>query len=229
MSDDEIWDEHAWESFLKENDKRVERYMNLLFGFMTDNPPPDQDDTEAYHAWRAELVAFLESQGWPPSDPHLSFLLNEEPDEETPPTFTFEEAETDDDLLDGLTSFRDLAIYQQAFALASFVLDWAHALPTQIKDSSLVQFCAHITQIPANIAKGHSLGYERDTLGGNIACCRRAIDAANHALELLPQLKNHSALSEARYQQLYEQTYEIRNSIGIYIQDLRARFNLGID
>lgn len=227
MSDDEIWDEEAWESFLQENDKRVQRYMNLLFGFMTDNPPPDQTNIAAYRAWKAELISFLESKGWPPSDPNLSFLLSEET-EDSPSDFDFDEPE-DDDVLEDLTSFRDLPIYQNAFALASFVLDWAHALPTHIKDSSLVQFCAHVTQIPANIAKGHSLGYEKDTLGGNIACCRRAIDAANEALRLLLQLKSHTAIDAHLYRQLYEQTYEIRNTIGIYIQELRDRFNLGID
>jgi hypothetical protein len=36
-------------------------------------------------------------------------------------------------------------------------------------------------------------------------------------------------MTSENYLSLYEKTYEVRNQVGIYIQELRDRFNLGID
>ena len=84
-------------------------------------------------------------------------------------------------------------------------------------------------QITSNIAKGHGIGYEHDMLGGNIACLKRGIASANAALDLLRELKDRSYMNAEMYRALFEKTYEVRNQVGVYIQDLRDRFNLGID
>ena len=77
--------------------------------------------------------------------------------------------------------------------------------------------------------KGHSLGYDKETLGGNIACAKRSLSAANGALRLMREMKTASYMTEATYQDLYERTFELRNNIGIYVQELRRRFDLGLD
>jgi hypothetical protein len=84
-------------------------------------------------------------------------------------------------------------------------------------------------QVPAKVAEGHAIGYERDMLGGNIACVKRALAAANSALQRLYQLKHEPYMARDTYRALYEDTYELRNALGLYVQDLRDRFNLGID
>ncbi len=73
------------------------------------------------------------------------------------------------------------------------------------------------------------MGYDREVLGGNIACLKRGIKSANAALDLLMEMKLRSYMNPARYLEMYEQTYEVRNTVGLYIQELRERFNLGID
>ena len=122
-----------------------------------------------------------------------------------------------------------LPIYQDALSLTRRVLQWSDKLPGAVKDSTLVQFCANVMQVTANIAKGHGIGLEQDTIGGNIACLKRAIKAANIALELLLEMKEQPYMQSGLYKPLYEQLYELRNETGIYIQNLRDRFNLGID
>ncbi len=221
MSEDEIWDEDRWESFLRENDKRVDRFMDLLFGFLADFPPPEDDHDEVgRRAWEVHLRDFLRGNGFSPED-HLFLLF---PDDDGTPT----DAPAGDE--DGaLDQVRDLPVYQRAFHLATDVLDWANALPGDIKDSTLVQFCTHITQIPANIAKGHGIGLERDMIGGNIACAKRGLTAANAALHLLHEMKRASYMDPATYRSLYEQAFEVRNELGLHIQALRRRFDLGID
>ena len=58
---------------------------------------------------------------------------------------------------------------------------------------------------------------------------KRAIKAANLSLGLLAGMKSRQYMSDKDYRALYESTYEVRNKIGVHIQELRDRFNLGID
>src|SRR5690606_20628579 len=122
-----------------------------------------------------------------------------------------------------------LPIYRQAFDLATEVLDWSHTLPGAMKDSTLVQLCSHLMQIPADVAKGHGIGYEQDMIGGNIACVKRALADANAALDLLAESRDAPYMEGRRYARFYEAVFELRNALGIYVQDLRDRFDLGID
>ena len=193
--EDEAWDEERWEAFLRANDQRADRYLDLFFHFFSDLPHPGPD-----------LEALEAAQ---------DFL----PDEER--AFDDEDDPADD--------FRALPIYQQAFRLSTDVLDWANGLAGRSKDSTLVHFCAHAMQIAANIARGHGIGRDRDALGGNIACAKRGLADANAALDLLRQMKRASYMDAATYRRLYEETFETRNAVGLYIQDLRDRFDLGID
>lgn len=235
MWDDEIWDEHRWEAFLRESDRHVDRTMDLVFAFMADHPPPERADAAARRAWEDDLRAYIKRRGWEAEDHVLAFLLSadDEPDDdpdavpELPAAF---DAPAGDDAEDEpARDVRTVPVYQQSLALTTRVLDWANVLPGEEKDSALVQFCSHATQIPANVAKGHGIGYEQDTIGGNIACVKRALSAANAALQGLAELRRAPYMDEGRYLAFYEQTFEVRNALGLYIQALRERFELGID
>lgn len=239
--DDEAWDEERWEAFLRDNDKRVDRYMELFYRFMTKHPRPDRGDESAFAAWKETLRTFIAEKGWRREDIVLPFLwLDEDPSDEATDEREeiglFFDGEADEDFFDeedpfadDLDDFQSLPIYQHAFELSVYALDWAHGLSGEVKDSTLVHFCSHITQVPANIAKGHGLGTDRDGLGGNIACAKRGLADANAALDLLRQMKEASYMDTATYRHLSEHTFEVRNQLGVYIQELRARFNLGID
>ena len=231
MYDDEVWDEDRWESFLRKDDERVTRYMKLLNRFMEEHPMPPSDAPDERDAWDEAFRAFLAQHGWIHEDAAHSGLIDDIDDGEA---VDFDELEyiEDDELLEAEDSFealQRLPVYQAAYELTGHVLKWTDRLPGSAKDSTLVQFCSSIMQITGNIAKGHGIGYERDMLGGNIACLKRGISAANAALELLREQKDRSYMDAETYQMLYEKTYEVRNQLGIYIQDLRDRFNLGID
>lgn len=88
------------------------------------------------------------------------------------------------------------------------------------------QFMADVLQISAKIAAGYSLGFYDDTIGGNIAFCKKALQAANRALEGLQYIKEKNLVfGEVEYRQLHCDLFEIRNDLGIYIQDLREIFD----
>lgn len=220
--DDEIWDEHRWEAFFKENDKMVDRYMEHMHRFMRDNPQPEEGNEEALARWRDQLDAYVgEQMGW-------NFEEAEDGDE--PPFFPDEEWDPFvDEEESPFDAFEKLPLYQKASEIAMDVLKWAHELPGEEKDAQLVEFCANATQVGAAIAKGSAFGLERDMIGGNIASLKRGIRAANTALAALQAIKHAPFMRPGTYRHFYERIYELRNDLGLYIQELRERFERGVD
>ena len=233
MFGDEIWDENQWESFLKKDDDRIARYMKLLNRFLAENPLPKTDDPQQNQEWKDAFNAYLIQHGLPLEDFEAGQFLvsgDEETDEDGAVQFELPEMDLlEEDAARTFEALQQIPVYQKAYSLTTNVLAWSDSLPGSVKDSELVQFCSNIMQVTANIAKGHGMGYDREVLGGNIACLKRGIQAANSALDLLRDMKARSYFSTDEYQELYEKTYEVRNSVGLYIQEMRDRFNLGID
>ncbi len=227
--DDETWDEERWEAFLRDNDRRVDRFMELFFRFTRRYPQPDPSDEAAQEAWKASLRTFLREKGWREDvAPFFWFGQEADPAEADNPFLAGDELLFEEEG-EGLYDPEQLPVYLEAVRLSSSVLDWANGLSGRVKNSSLVHYCSHLTQIPAHLAHGHSLGRERDMLGGNIACAKRGLADANAALELLRQMRRAPYMDEDIYGRLYEQTYEVRNALALHILDLREQFDLGID
>lgn len=229
MLRNDVWDEYQWEAYLRDSDALVDRYMDLLFGFLADHPVPRQDDGKARKKWQTRLQRYLESKGWSANELPLAYLSQDLDVDEKPKEWLSLDAFEDEPEVEINDSFHELPVYQQSFALATEVMNWANALPGQQKDSTLVQFCNELMIIPSNIAKGHGIGYDREMLGGNIACIKRALNAANTALIVLRDMKGAAYMDCYRYVRFYEKTYEVRNALGLYVQELRRRFELGVD
>jgi hypothetical protein len=227
---DEIWDEHDWEAFLSENDRRVDRFMALLADFMQRYPPPPEGaPPEEEEAWKARLGAYIRRRtGFEGSVDDLP-VWEQEPEDAEP-----EDAEGEG-WKAGLTAFPEqqsvdaLPVYQAARALATTVLRWSEPIPADVKDGDFVQFCSNALQIAAKLSGGHAVGYERDMLGGNIAYVKRGLAAANAALDALHSLRGAPYLSAGDYHRLYEATYEVRNAVALHVLRLRERFERGTD
>jgi hypothetical protein len=229
MAPDEIWDEHRWEAFLHEHDRQLDRFMNDLYNFMRLQPPPSERDHVAYRLWKDNLGAFLHAKGWK----HLGFLSADGEGEHTDGTddalSVLGGVLPPDEAPEDLEEVHEPPVYRSALLLGGDVLGWANSLPGYVKDSTLVQFCSNVMEIASNVAKGHDMGYEQEMIGGNIACVKRALNAANAALEGLHEMRTSLYMGSQLYAKLYEQTYEVRNGLALYILDLRERFNLGVD
>ncbi len=231
MSSDDIWDEEQWEAYLQESDRRTDRYMALMKGFLALHPQPEAHEEHALRMWKKALARFLRSKGWDQEELMLPFIEPEEEGhaEEGASGWPNMLLDAEEDADAQLADFRDLDVYQQAFRVVQDVLGWADRIAGDAKDSTLVQFCNHVLQVPAQIAKGHAFGYDRETLGGNIACVKRGLAEANEALALLRSMRTSSYMTDATYRTLTEGVFELRNRVGLYVQELRERFNLGID
>lgn len=230
MYDDEIWDEHRWEDFLSENDRQIDRRLTLYYAYLARHPRPEDGQKPDAQSWFRGLQRYFAENGLREDDAFLRLFLPD--DDETPAPVWPHHGDADVDSeepTDDPESLDDLNVYKTALDLSVDLLRWSDDLPITDKDSTFVQFCTSVTQIPTNIAKGHGMGFERDMIGGNIACTKRGLQSANEALDLLTNLKKEPFFDDSTYFTLYERLFEIRNQLGIYVQALRERFDLGID
>ena len=226
---DEVWDEDDWEDFLRENDRRLDRFMALLGEFMRRYPPPPEGASpEAEAKWKRRLEAFMRwHTGFEGSADDLPIWEDESSVEGEDASGEAWKAGLAD--FPGQQPIEDVPVYQTARAFADRVTMWSEAIPTQSKDSGLVQFCTCVLEVPAKLSGGHAVGYERDLLGGNIAYVKRALATSNAALDALQGLREARYMTGADYRDLYEAAYEVRNAVALHVLRLRERFERGTE
>ena len=228
MGKEEIWDEHRWEVFLSESDRRMDHRLEVYHYFLLHHPRPGDDDPDALSRWYDTLLEYLSACGLG-EDEVILRLFGPLRDDSSPQWMEGIGIEKTEDADDPVFPPESVPVYSRALEYSLDVLNWANHVPVRAKDGTFVHYCASVTQIAGNIAKGHGIGYEREAIGGNIACAKRGLCAANEALDSLHLLHERSVLDQDRYLDFYERLFEIRNDLGIYVQQLRERFDLGID
>ena len=211
----EIWDEDRWEEFFREADKRTDKYSKLLDKYM-DHPNRDQ------------IIA--EKMGW-------THLLDQDDDEreEWMDEFIPDEYEEGEEWkrLTGyeptdFDSFENLPLYKLAY---KFTIDAINLVEEHLSDSddeSVHEFARSLTIPPAKIAGGFSFGFDADGLGGNIANCKRGLNAANRMLNALYKIGEKELIDREIYLEYYSRAKEVRDELAIYIVELRERFRRGI-
>jgi hypothetical protein len=209
--DDEIWDEFRWEEFMKEQDKKVDRYMELFYRYRDD---PNRD----------EIIA--REMGW-------TWLLEQRGSER------IEDAEQDDDDAEAWKqaldpekdelfdweAFEHLPVYQLTHAFALRAFRYVDQLPDATQgDSAVVDFVSNAMIAGAKIAGGTGIGEDRDELGGNIAYCKRGLAAANLTIAALHEMKQKKIIRGRSYIEMVDEATEVRNAIAIHVLDLREKF-----
>lgn len=130
---------------------------------------------------------------------------------------------SDNGSLDNLGLFRDARFY------AVDILKWAESVPPKNQDKVFLEFVGDSLKIAAKLAGGYSFGFEQEFLGANIAYTKKALRFANQSLEMMRKLKNKSFFTKQSYAEFNGRLFELRNDIGVYVQDLRDRFNNSVD
>ena len=211
----EIWDEHRWEEFFRESDKRTDKYLQLLDKYK-DHPDRDNiiaeqmgwthllDDEDAgREEWENEFVIddFEEGEAW-------KQLTGYEPTE--------------------FDSFEHLPLYQKAHEFTVDSIKMVNVRFADQEDESVRTFAQNVTIPAAKIAGGFAFGFEPDSIGGNIANCKRGLSAANRMLDALYQMGEKELMDRELYLKYYERAKEIRDELAIYIVELRERFKRGL-
>ncbi|MBI4546624.1 MAG: hypothetical protein HY707_01485 [Ignavibacteriae bacterium] len=212
----EIWDEFKWEEFMKEQDKKVDRYMELFYRYQDH---PDRD----------EIIA--REMGW-------TWLLEHESEDADASIFDDEEGEEGEEwkLAAGVSDesfehddFRNNPLYQKTYQFALRAVKFVDQLPEKKReDSSVVDFISNATIAGAKIAGGTGLGEDLDELGGNIAYCKRGLAAANLAIAALHEMKEKRIINDKTYFDLVKDATEVRDAIALHIVELREKFYRGV-
>ncbi|HTK81641.1 MAG TPA: hypothetical protein VL633_05070 [Bacteroidota bacterium] len=215
--DSEIWDEFKWEEFMKEQDKKLDRYMELFYRYQDD---PNRDEIIAREMGWTWLLENGEKDA-------RDEEVNEFPDEDAEgEEWKARSGLQEDDKFDG---FRDTPVYLRAKAFAHTAMKFADSLPEDKRgDSSVVDFLSNAMVAAAKIAGGSGIGYDIEELGGNIAYCKRGLHAANYALAALREMNEKRIITEDSYAELLVPLTEVRNMIAVHVLDLREQFRKGI-
>lgn len=239
---DDIWDEYQWEAHLNEIAKQNTQLRRFIAPDASDSNPrwltllrENSDEWEAVDAFIEEELQ-LDDPYFEDDEPDENdlddFLWDEWEDEESPmdEEDDFDAGEewkelSDEFALSGNGSIEMLDIYNNSRELAVIILQWIEYSNPRFLNKDCTDFVGKVLQIGAKIAGGYGFGFEREFLGGNIAYTKKALYCANDGLTILQRdLKDTSLITRKQYLHFHERLFELRNDIGIYIQELREQF-----
>lgn len=209
------WTEADWERFMLENEKLMDRYEEVW----KQNPERRWDDPlDLYHKVHYDLDLGEEAESEP---------LTPSPAPETPqpsgPTAASDESEERSEECE-LEDFRKIPVYQLAYAFSLATLDYLKRFDHEKhgENSLRDELCLHALRIAADIAGGYGLGYEEDTLCGNIVKNRWALSHAQETKRLLQLLIERSG-SDPTLQALVAQVGPIITALKERIAELRSK------
>lgn len=254
FGDDLFWNEHQWEAHLNELENRSEQLRKFITSDPKGNMPrwltllrESVDEVDAVDAFIEEEL-LLDEAYFPDDDDDWEDEDDEEFDDDDlfledkeHPFFNEDEDEDDfesgeewkylseDFIFSDYGALENLDIYNSARDMAVDTLRWAESIPVSDHNKSYHEFVSNILKISAKLAGGYSFGFDQDYLGGNIAYNKKALKCSNDALALLQKQKKAPYMSPAPYRAMHARLMELRNDIGIYVQELRDRFNYGIE
>ena len=248
---DELWDEHKWEAHLNEVEKKSEQLRKFISSDPKGNTPrwitllqESLSEDDAYEAYVEEELLldeayFPEDEDWDDEDDFddeddILFDYDDELSELDEDEDDFDEGEewkslSEDYAVSDYGSLDNLLIYNQAKQLAVDILKWAENVPEKYHTPIFQEYVGEALEIGAKLAGGYSFGFETDYIGANIAYTKKALYCANNCLSLLYTLKGKELFTRTSYQGFNSRIFELRNDIGVYVQELRDRFNFRID
>ncbi len=197
------WDEEDWEQFLLRQDALNAKYQELY-------------ETLRDHPERDEIIA-REMRWQLPED-----LYGDAPDApgglaDDDGWLEREQAFVTD--LDAIPAFRT----GEDFALRVDRLLTARLRQRIPGDADGARAVRTAVDAADHVASGHSIGYERDTLCGNIACCKRALRSIADSCEALIVLRQRGALTPPEADALLDAGRQASDAIALRIDELRRR------
>lgn len=218
----EIWDEYRWERFMQESDMRSEKYRRLLEKYIDH---PDCEKIVAKEMGWDWIVDALEAQerGEIPEEDHDEDFFYDEMDEgdEWKHSTGYESFEFD--------SVKNLPVYQKAFQYGLNAAKLVEELGQNRQDEVLSDFVGSAMIPGAKISGGFAMGFDVYGLGGNIANCKRGLAAANRALSALEIMRDEGIIGKDAFTEYYRRGKEVRDELATYIDELRDRFERGIE
>jgi hypothetical protein len=200
--DDEVWDENRWEEFMQEADRKADEYLKRF--------EEEHQKGDGAH---------------PLIEPKENFLCDDELDEESEMEFSDLEPEVWESprMYWEEGDFEQIPAYQVAYDFAMAAHNFVERFCPERTDVPEIKVLAeNCFLVPVKIAGGHGMGYEKDTLEGNIANCKRGLVAANNCVNALASLKARTT-PIPELLKLYTLAVKTRDVVKEWIEELRGK------
>ena len=202
-----IWDEYDWERFLRQQDQRTEKYMELLEKYIDD---PQRDEIIAREMgwtqilgdgdWSAEVDALLD-EDWR--------LQNDE----TPSGAEQKATE----------SFEDNILYRAAFALTVWIDKLFDQNAALQNEPAAIKLATHAALASAKLAAALS-DDDVDELGMTIAYLKRALKAITVSLDSAAKLVSEKLIAARQYSVLQQRLFQVRDGIITLMGEYRGEW-----
>lgn len=207
MSDDddnfepeEVWDEYVWERFLQEQDRNTEKYFKLLETYMD-------------HPNRDEIIA--EEMGW--SVFEAAEEWNDSDDDNEPSELVLEEEYEGDEEFE---EFTQSPVYADTLRLHKWINRLFDTREDLREHPEAVRFATRSAICGAKLAAA-LCGQENTEIGMTIAYLKRALKAANDALEAAQILADTGVLDRRRANHGRRLVFAIRNRVVDHMREYR--------
>ena len=221
-SDCESWDEDDWEHFLRQADARTAKYQEL-FETLVNHPSRDTIIAHemGWDSFFTECRARVENCDECPDrfecEAYEMLRLMEGPD-------NIEDDPEADELLASFEQVQNITAYRQACEFAiTLEACFRRRFADDLDDDAVHTALLSASMAPAQIAGGHGIGYERDSICGNIANCKRALKNVEACLDCLNDLERRRLLPPGEAMDLRLSSGLVREHILQWIDELRAR------
>src|SRR5580700_6454691 len=192
-----VWDEYQWERFLQQQDRKTERYMELLEKYMDH---PERDQIIAREMGWSHLLDGAEEDWLEEADAQLASELGLDAEEAA-------QAEGEEG---GMGDFEMHPLYQASFALTVWIDQLFDELGDLQNHPSAVKLATQSAIASAKLAAALS-DDDIDEIGMTIAYLKRALKAITNAMEAAVQLRSEIALTRDRFATLNSRLFQIRD------------------
>lgn len=197
---EEAWDEYVWERFLQEQDRNTEKYFKLLENYMD-------------HPNRDEIIA--EEMGWSIFESLQE--AEEELAEAAPAEFLLDDDEDGDDEFE---QFTQSPVYADTLRLHKWINRLFDSREDLREHPEAVRFATRSAICGAKLAAA-LCGQEQTEIGMTIAYLKRALKAANDALDSAQKLADSGILDRRRANHGRRLVFSIRNRVVDHMREYR--------
>ncbi len=131
---------------------------------------------------------------------------------------------SDDFVMSDYGSIEQLPIYNEARTVSADLLKLSDSGTLSLDAQAVRDFITQNLQVASKIAAGYSLGFDKEVMGANIAYNKKALQAANLSLQYWRGIYEHKLVDRKLYLEVHARLFELRNDIGVYVQELREKF-----
>jgi hypothetical protein len=210
---DNIWDEYDWERFLQQQDRKTEKYMELLERYIDD---PNRDQIIAREMGWNHLLD-KDGREWAEN---VDSLFDEE--------FAADEEGEGSDEAKEEEGFEVHPLYQASFALTVWIDQLFEEVGDVQNQPAAVKLSTHTAIASAKLAAALS-DDDVDEIGMTIAYLKRALKATITGIDAAMQLRKDAAIDPERFATLNQRLFQIRDGIIQLMGEFRTEWRRRYD